>query len=399
MKILFLSTMDFAPWGGSEALWSQCAQYALKKKHNVTVCVKHWGTKESSNIVLVKDLGAKIIYRDEPEVNIIRPTWHDIIRFRLRKHLGIIITPKKIQTEPLSLQEKLGLDYDVVCVSQGAAYDMVLKNDIFIYLNSLKAPFVSLTQFNYDYGFSLNETIIKKARIVFEKAKLNLFVAKSNLNSVEHQIAKPLNNCEVINNPLNLSDTSYIEYPDDKTIVFACVARLHCKTKAIDVLISVLGSSNWMNRDWILNIYGKGEDEFFLRELIKKHNLENKVFIKGHVKNIDAIWETSNILILPSIFEGTPISLHEAMLKGRACITTHVAGITEYVINDVNGFISPSPNYFYLSKTLEKAWSKKRDWSTMGLSARGSLLKQIDLTPEKTLLEYLLITSSQSQNE
>ena len=87
------------------------------------------------------------------------------------------------------------------------------------------------------------------------------------------------------------------------------------------------------------------------------------------------------------------------MLKGRACITTHVAGITEYVINEVNGFISPSPNYFYLSKTLEKAWSKKRDWSTMGLSARGSLLKQIDLTPEKTLLEYLLITSSQSQNE
>ena len=223
MKILFLSTMDFAPWGGSEALWYKCADLSLENKHDVTICVKYWGDNEHPNIAALKEKGANVVYKDEPQVGVEKRIIHDIIRFRLRKHLGIIITPKKIETEPLSLQEKLGLDYDVVCVSQGAAYDMVLKNDIFIYLNSLKAPFVSLTQFNYDYGFSLNETIIKKARIVFEKAKLNLFVAKSNLNSVEHQIAKPLNNCEVINNPLNLSDTSYIEYPDDKTIVFACV--------------------------------------------------------------------------------------------------------------------------------------------------------------------------------
>lgn len=396
MKILFLSTMDFAPWGGSEALWYKSADLSLENKHDVTICVKYWGENEHPSIAALKEKGVKVVYKDEPQVGVEKPTIRDVIRFRLHKHLGIVIAPKKIETEPLSLQEKLGIDYDVVCVSQGAAYDMVLKNDIFIYLDSLKAPFVSLTHFNYDYSFSLNETIIKKARIVFEKSKLNLFVAKSNLKSVEHQIAKKLNNFGVINNPLNVSDISYIEYPDDKVIVFACVSRLYCKTKAIDILIGVLGGSNWINRDWILNIYGKGEDEFFLRELIKQHNLENKVFLKGHVKNIDAIWEVSNILILPSIFEGTPISLHEAMIKGRASITTHVAGITEYVTNNLNGFISPSPNYYYLSKTLERAWSKRKDWSTMGQSARKSLLKQFDLTPEKTLLEHLLITSSES---
>ena len=85
-----------------------------------------------------------------------------------------------------------------------------------------------------------------------------------------------------------------------------------------------------------------------------------------------------------------PISLHEAMIKGRACLTTHVAGNSEYIIDGYNGFLSPSPNNFYLSKTLERAWLRKDNWEKMGLSARDSLLKQIDLTPEKTLLEYLL---------
>ncbi|MDB4028742.1 glycosyltransferase [Flavobacteriaceae bacterium] len=390
--------MDIDPWGGSEALWFKCALQAIKEKHEITVCVKYWGEKEHPNVEQLRAKGAKIIYRNEPSKHKSKPSVHDIIRFRLRKHLGVIIKAKDNQQKRISLEDKVGLNYDVICASQGAAYDITVKKEIYSFFENLTVPYITITQFNYDYGYTLKQEFFFKARSIFQKAKLNLFVSRSNLESVEHQICMSLNNGLVINNPLNLANTEYIPYPDlDKeTITFACVSRLYCKTKALDILIRTLSDTNWKNRNWVLNIYGKGEDEFYLKQLIKFHNLEDKIFIKGHISNIDAVWESSHILILPSIYEGTPISLHEAMLKGRACITTHVAGIPEYIVDEYNGFLSPSPNYFYLSKTLEKAWSKKRDWSTMGLSARGSLLKQIDLTPEKTLLEYLLITSSQS---
>lgn len=391
MHILFLSTNNSAPWGGSEALWYKCADLSLENKHDVTICVKYWGENEHQNIKLLKQKGAKIIYRDEPITNNSRPTIHDKLRFRLRKHLGIIITPqKKITESPKALRNKIAAKYDVVCVSQGSAYDSALRKDIFEVFENISIPYVTVTHFNYDYAYSLNRSGIQNARFFFRKAKINLFVSESNLNSTKHHICYNIENSKIINNPLNISDRSYEKYPDEETAVFACVARLYCKTKAIDILISVFGGSMWKERNWVLYIYGKGEDEFFLQELIKHHNLENKVFLKGHIDNIDSIWKTSHLLLLPSIFEGMPISLHEAMIKGRACLTTHVAGNSEYIIDGYNGFLSPSPNNFYLSKTLERAWLRKDNWEKMGLSARDSLLKQIDLTPEKTLLEYLL---------
>ena len=46
MKIAFISTMDSAPWGGSEYLWATTAEQALKEGHEVMVSLYDWSVNQ-----------------------------------------------------------------------------------------------------------------------------------------------------------------------------------------------------------------------------------------------------------------------------------------------------------------------------------------------------------------
>ena len=49
---------------------------------------------------------------------------------------------------------------------------------------------------------------------------------------------------------------------------------------------------------------------------------EKKVSIGSFVSDMDEVWQKHHALVLPSISEGTPLSLQEAILKGRTVLAT-----------------------------------------------------------------------------
>ena len=85
-----------------------------------------------------------------------------------------------------------------------------------------------------------------------------------------------------------------------------------------------------------------------------------------------------------------PIVIVEAMLAGRVIITTDVAGNTEWVQDDINGFIAKAPSIKEIDYTLEKAWNNIDRWEEMGKNARERALKLYDENSGKTLLTKIL---------
>lgn len=85
-----------------------------------------------------------------------------------------------------------------------------------------------------------------------------------------------------------------------------------------------------------------GNDEIEkLKEIIKSGNLENFVeyigWIEGEKKN--ELFNSSDVYILPSYYEGLPISILEAMSYSRPVIATAVGGIPEVIESHVNGIL------------------------------------------------------------
>lgn len=89
-----------------------------------------------------------------------------------------------------------------------------------------------------------------------------------------------------------------------------------------------------------LHIGGDGEIDK-MNDLIVSSDIEDEVRYVGCAtgRKKEQLLRDCDVYILPSYFEGMPISILEAMAHGKAIISTTVGGIPEIVCDGVNGFL------------------------------------------------------------
>jgi glycosyltransferase involved in cell wall biosynthesis len=207
-----------------------------------------------------------------------------------------------------------------------------------------------------------------------------------------------LENGMVVQNPLNISGTHPETWPSgSENTRIACVARLEVKDKGQDVLLEALADPVWRNRDFRLDFYGGGPDREILEDLISLYGLEGKVRIAGFESDIRKIWAEHELLLLPSISEGTPISLIEAQICGRPSLVTRVDGNPEWVEEGKTGFLAEAPTVHHLRLALERAWENRHRWRAIGEAAREACLAKRNPDPAGRLLELLCEAAMQSR--
>ena len=111
--------------------------------------------------------------------------------------------------------------------------------------------------------------------------------------------------------------------------------------KNIDVLLKSL--SNLGRRDWFLLVIGDHSKQEissytnYLKALTKKLNLGDKVIFKGWVQK-EELWKilsATDLFVMPSIKEGMPNVMLEAMGCGVACLGSNIPGIRNILHHEV----------------------------------------------------------------
>jgi len=92
----------------------------------------------------------------------------------------------------------------------------------------------------------------------------------------------------------------------------------------------------------------RGELERYTREL----GIKDIVEFRGWVKDLKAIYEGLDIVVLTSLNEGTPVSLIEAMAAGRPVVATRVGGVPDIVQDGRNGYLAEPENENDFSQKL-----------------------------------------------
>lgn len=87
-------------------------------------------------------------------------------------------------------------------------------------------------------------------------------------------------------------------------------------------------------------IVGDGPERKRIEELIDKYNLKNNIELYGFQGNPYPILKNSKVLIMTSIYEGTPMCALEAQALGKPIIATPVDGLKKIVKNNYNGYLS-----------------------------------------------------------
>lgn len=370
MKLGFVSLMRVAPWGGSEELWSKTALVAVREGLQVQSLTMHWDP-ESPRITKLREAGidTKFYQSDSRAL-----TDRVAVRLGLQK-------PKSADFP--------AMDADVYVISSGILWDICAFRSIIDYVRSKGKPYIILEHNAFEYGDIVPESLRGYAISVLGGAALRLFVSERNRQCAERQLAHSMGTYQVVNNPVSIREASIKPYPHTDKLLLASVASLDCITKGQDLLLEALSGASWRDRDFRLQIYGRGNDEQHIRRLIDFYQLQDKVTLEGHVSDVDRIWETNQALVLSSTIEGVPMVVVEAMLAGRTVLATDVGGVERYVVDGQTGFIIGEPKAKYLAQGLEKLWANRAQLQQLGENAFHRTKALVDPTPEKSFLNLI----------
>lgn len=120
--------------------------------------------------------------------------------------------------------------------------------------------------------------------------------------------------------------------------------RLEAEQKRVGDLVLVAAELRARGLEFVLTIVGDGPERRTLEREVIQRGLAGCVKIVRSVSNADVfeMCALSDAFILPSAYEGMPISLLEAMGQGCIALTSAIeSGVPEVVIEGRNGFIVP----------------------------------------------------------
>jgi glycosyltransferase involved in cell wall biosynthesis len=146
------------------------------------------------------------------------------------------------------------------------------------------------------------------------------------------------------------------------------VGRL-TKIKRIDRLVEVIKKSKIESEQIYFIVAGGGIEEKYLIDQVEKYKLPVKYL--GWVSNLAEIISVSNIFILTSDNEGTPISLIQGLVAGIPAISTNVGSVSDIIDDNKNGILTAA-NSDSIFEALKMLGSNKEMYDSFVLNALES---------------------------
>lgn len=355
MRISVISTMSDSPWGGSEELWAAAARAALERGDDVQINIYKWSSipekvRELERAGAVLNLHTRINF---PSIeNYLRKLLYRVLKRR-----------------PRSVRRISRWKPDLMVLSLGTFFDLLSTPYLIDFLLDTGIRYVLIFHHNYENGVKLSESQRALYIKVIEKAEQKYFVSEGNKFTAERMLGVSIKKWKLVKNPNNLKNQVLQPWPPDDSMKLACVARLDSYFKGQDILLQVFSSERWRNRTWELCFFGTGKDEEYLKRLVSFYGLDDKIKFGGHNNKIEEIWKEYQVLVLPSLSEGLPLAMVEAMISGRPVVATNVGDCGKFVIDGETGFLANGPDVNSLSEALEKCWRSKLTLQSMGEKA------------------------------
>jgi glycosyltransferase involved in cell wall biosynthesis len=181
--------------------------------------------------------------------------------------------------------------------------------------------------------------------------------------------------------------------PDFKVI--GTVAKLR-EEKGVEYIIRAVVKIFDLIPKTVLLIAGDGHLRGELENLTRQLGIEDRVIFAGFCQDIPAILSIVDIVAVPSLTEGSPLALMEAMAMEKPIVATNVGGIREIMRNGETGLLVPSKDPEALAEKIILLLNDENKARHIGLNAKDESNKyDIDNHVKKLEDIYIQLASAQ----
>jgi glycosyltransferase involved in cell wall biosynthesis len=133
-----------------------------------------------------------------------------------------------------------------------------------------------------------------------------------------------------------------------------------------------------------------------IQRLAQESGLSEYIIFTGFNPEVRPFYELFDLFLLPSTWEGCPVSILEAMAMGKPVVGTTVGGIPELVVEGQTGLLIPPHNPVAIASSVVSLLKKPDEARKMGQAGRARVEEHFTL-PEmvrkiETVYDKLLTT-------
>lgn len=175
---------------------------------------------------------------------------------------------------------------------------------------------------------------------------------------------------------------------DHEQILVGTVGRL-TKQKGLPFLLEAAARLLGEFPDMRFAVAGDGEDLLALERKLIDLRVGRKVWLLGHREDARDLCAAMDIFVLPSLWEGRPYALLEAMAAERAVVASRIGGMDEVIEDGVNGILVPPADAAALADAIAKLAKSAALRRRLGRAARKTVLARYRLPDAIAKLDAL----------
>jgi len=351
MNILIISQVFPPKRGGVQTAAYNTAKFLSKFGHKVVVVTSKWADERRK----FHELNGFLVYRfksyNPPELKGI--TQVSSLRFN---PLMLLKLPRIIRKHNIQLIHAQGRLFPISWLT-AVMNKFVFKRPMFVNVQGrLEVGISGIIENVFDNIITkhIYQRFLKKIICVSESLKerlLKLDIKKNKLTVIPNGV----DTSEfTITSRVDFFDKYLNGKNDYKKVVF--VGRLDAQ-KGVEYLIRAVPNVIKKYHKVHFFILGNGNLENMLKKLAAELDLLNNITFMDMIplEMMPEFYSSADIFCLPSIHEGFPLSIAEALSIGLVIVASATEGIPEAIVENKNGFLAKPKNISQLSEKLIKA--------------------------------------------
>jgi len=182
--------------------------------------------------------------------------------------------------------------------------------------------------------------------------------------------------------------------PADHLLIGA-VGRIS-KEKGLDYLIKAVPFVLKHHPSTRFVILGEGPEEMHLKQMCRELDVTETVIFAGFQKHVRDALRLVDIFVMPSLAEGMPLALLEAMSMEKPIVAAAVGGVLEILSHNETGLLISPADSEELTRAIVSLIENPEERKRLGHNARELVVKSF--TSERMVGEYVDVLRSMLGN-